>query len=211
MSEKVHPWFNTDTYFNRTLFADAVGGFNPDLDTYDLHLAAAGSSTLNRWVSYHIKQRIWTGPHVTAKFTPTYRGLLRDDAMEAVPTIGGSDMFLYKMNQSGATDVDTAIAIDWITKFLAADTPDITKVWLEPTFHVKRQGATPQPLVVTPRIGALDASNGTAQNISQAIDRSRLARLGVGRFLRLQFTHSTNAEDVDLRGLELPYVEAGRR
>ena len=209
--DKVDPWFLTDTYFNRALFDDAVGGYNPITDSYDLLLAAAGSSNLDRWVSYDIRRKEWIGPHLTTAFTPTMRGFLRDADSNGLPTFGASDGKLYKMNQSGASDNGTAISTDWISKWFAGQAPDLHHVWLEPSFFVKTQAGTPGPLVVTPKVGDLAASNGTAQNIPQTIDRSRLARFGAGRLLRLQFTHATNAEDVELRGYELPFVEAGRR
>lgn len=209
--DKVDPWFLTDTYFNRSEFENAVGGYNQVTDSYDLLLAAVGGTDLNRWVSYDIRRREWTGPHLTAAFTPTMRAFLRDGDSNGLPTFGAADGKLYKMNQSGASDNSNAIAIDWISKWFAGQAPDIFHCWLEPSFHVKKQSGSPGPLVVTPRVGDLDASNGTSQNIPQTIDRSRLARWGCGRFLRLQFTHSTDAEDVELRGFELPFIETGRR
>jgi hypothetical protein len=47
--------------------------------------------------------------------------------------------------------------------------------------------------------------------VSLTAKRSVLARWGVGRCLRLQFTHSTDAQQVELRALEQPFHEIGRR
>jgi hypothetical protein len=41
--------------------------------------------------------------------------------------------------------------------------------------------------------------------------RTELGRLGAGISAQLTFTHATDAEDVDLRGYELPFIEIGRR
>lgn len=209
--DKVDPWFLSDTYFNRSYFDRAFGGYNHDTDTYDLHLVSAGGTTFDRWVSYDLRRKEWLGPHKTAKFTPTARALLVAASGAYLPTMGSSDGFLYKMNQAGASDQGTAIAIDWITKFFNGDAPDIYHHWGQPTFYVAKQSGTPGPLVVTPSVGNQDASAGTAQNIPQTIDRSKLARFGDGRLLQLEFTHSTDAEDVQLNGFELPFNEIGRR
>ena len=208
--DKVKPWFTTDTYFNRAQFEHAFGGWNHQTDTYDLHLAAANSSDIDRWVSYDPRRKEWSGIHRTSKFTPSARAMLRASDGSNLPTIGSEDGYLYKMNQTGASDGgDTAIAIDWITKWLSGGAPDIFHFWDQPTIFSKIQAAG--TLVVTPRVGNLDANNGTAQNVDMTKDRNRLPRWGVGRLLRLQFTHSTDAQDVELIGIEQPFNEVGRR
>lgn len=207
--DQVDSWFNSDTYFQRASFDQAVGGYNPVTDTYDLHLPAQGQATLNRWVSYDIRRQEWTGIHLTGKFTPSARALLYDANNVELPTIGGTDMYLYKMNQTGASDGGTAITIDWLTKFFSASAPDITHAWLQPTVYTKIQAAG--ALTVTPKVGGLGASAGSAKSIDMTADRNRLSRFGVGRLLQLRFQHSTDAQDVELYGFELPYTEVGRR
>lgn len=209
--KRVSAWFQTDTYFNRDMFSQAVGGYNPLTSTYDLHLASAGASVLNRWISYDMKRDEWLGPHKTDKFTPSARGLLRDDNSQYQPAIGSSDGWLYKMNQSGASDQGTGIAIDWITAWLSGNAPDILHRWLQGSVLIAVQSGATQPLVITPRVGDLNATDGTAINISQLVDRTKTRRFGVGRLLRLQLTHSQNAEDVQLYAIEIPFNEIGRR
>ena len=208
--DKVDPWFLSDDYFNRDRFAYASGGYNQITDTYDLHLAAVGSTVNDRWVSYDILRQEWLGPHRTGKFTPTARALLRAASGAYLPVMGSSDGYLYQMNQAGASDGgDTAIAIDWITKWYHGNAPDIMHRWLQPSVFTRKQAAG--TLVITPRVGDLDASDGATLSVPLTTDRTKLARLGVGRLVRLQFTHSTNAQDVEVFGFELPFSEIGRR
>lgn len=213
---KVDPWFLTDTYFNRELFPMAIGEYNPVTDTYDLQLASAGSSTLDRYVSYYLRRDEWTGPHKIDAYTTTARALLTDDESQSVVAVGSSGGFVHQLNQSGAQDksdanANVAIAIDWITKWFSAGAPDIFHFYGQPSYMTRNEGVSAGNLVVTPRVGNLDASNGTAQNIPLNKDRSRLPRLGAGRLARLEFTHSTVGEDVVLRGIEIPFHEIGRR
>lgn len=215
ISDKVEPWFTRDDTFNRSLFPQAVGTYNPTLDTYDLQLAAAGSAVLDRWVSYDIRRKEWLGPHKTAAFTPSTRALLRNADGQARPIMGSSTGFLYLLNQTGASDGGTAIPIDWITKHFNGQAPDREHFWGQATVHLKRQGAAAGAVTLTPRVGSPDSTvDGTPQAITQRVDRVITDRFGdgnSGETLRLEFTHNIDAEDVDLRGLELPFVEVGRR
>lgn len=215
--QKVVPWFQTDDFFNREMFASAVGGYNPYVTSYDLHLAAAGSTVLDRWVSYDIKRGTWTGPHVTNKMTPYGRGLLRDTNGQFLACIGGSDGYLYRMNQLGASDGGTAIPIDWLTNPFHGGAPDIEHVWQEGALLMKAQRAVSiQSLKITPYLGDL-SEDGNLPPVTAPFDvdmntgRARLPRLGTGRVAQLQFTHNIDGEDVELYGLELPFFEQGRR
>jgi hypothetical protein len=212
--DKVDPWFKSDSYFNREQFPNARAHYNPIKDTYELHLAAVNSSNLDRWVAYDIRKKEWLGPHRTAAFTPTAVGLVTDDEGQPRPLVGSTDGILYLMNQSGAADQDssgnaTGIAIDWITKFFSGGAPDITHFWDQPTIFTKPQGAG--ILILTPFVGDLSASSSTNRNIALTAFRTRLSRFGVGRLLKLRFTHDVENQDVELYGFELPFNEVGRR
>jgi hypothetical protein len=209
--QKVVPWFQTDTYFNRDEFRRALGGYNPFATTYDLHLCVPGETTLTRWVSLDIKRQEWTGPHKTGKFTPSARGLLRSAESQYLPTMGSADGFLYKMNQAGASDEGTAIAIDWVHAYLSANAPDIFHRWLQGSILIAIQAGATAPLVITPYVGEINAGASAAINVSQLVGRTKLPRFGAGRLLKLQFTHSTNAEDVLIYAIEIPFNEVGRR
>lgn len=213
-NDRVDPWFKSDTYFNRSLFDQTVASYNPITDAVEFQLAAAGSSNLDRWVAYDIRRKEWYGPHLTGKFTPTVRALLADADGNAVPVIGGSDAYIYTQNQSGASDNGTAIAISWQTKAFNADAPHAEKFWGKPVFHVKNQGATAGPITVTPRVGRVDqADDEDPLSVPQNGDTGEVDRPShePGEVLQLTFTHSTDAEDVDLRGFELPYAIIGNR
>lgn len=221
--DQVEPYFLTDTYFNRGAFADAIGGYNALNDTYDLHLAPVGSSELTRWVSYHARNNWWSGPHLTAAFTPSARVMFRDANDAFLPIMGGTDGFLYLMNRTlpsdyagAAPSTPIAISIDWLTNYMHEGAPDLTKVWRRPTIHLKKQGASAGDVTVTSITGSLEGGTLTlgttfSQALTQRFSRVVLMRLGVGNFAQLQYTHAIAEEDVELYLLELPVSALGRR
>ena len=89
------------------------------------------------------------------------------------------------------------------------NTPDIQKHFGELAIISKIQSAG--TLTINPKVGGLDASAGTAISADMTLGRQRLRRLGDGRFLQLNFSHTTAAQDVELFGLEVPFFERGRR
>lgn len=207
--EKVHPWFTTDTYFNRSQFPNAVANWNPTYDTYELQLSAAGSTNLDRWVSYDLRRGVWLGPHKTAAFTPTFKGLMEDANSLLIPIVGGSNGHLYKQNQSTFTDDGSAIDFDVETKFHSGNAPDIDHLWLELALISKVEaGGT---LTITPKVGGLDASAGTTISHNLTLGRQRLPRLGAGRYAQLRFRQNDNNQGVELYGYEIPFHELGRR
>lgn len=213
--DKTHSWFTTDDYFNRALFYKAVGWWDPRFDSYNLLLCAAGSTSLDRWVEYQIDKQRWFGPHKTDALTPTFGSLLSDANVNHMPTIGGSNGFLYKMNQSTASDDGTAIPLD-IRLRHNCKTPDIDKVFLELSMLTRQEsGGT---LLITPALGSLSATSQTAISHGLILERRRLRRISsktqsqeTGRILTLTFTNSEVAQPVHIYGFELPYHEAGRR
>lgn len=207
--EKVHAWFTTDDYFNRARFPYAEAGWNPELDTYDLHLAAAGSTVLDRWVSYDLKRQVWTGPHKTDAFTIKGRSLLRSASGTLLPVVGGDDGYVYLMNQSTRTDkTATAISAD-VRLTLTADTPSIEKVWAAPDVLTRIESAG--TLAMAAAVGDLASVYGTADSLDLTLGRQRGSILGPGRICRLKFTQATAAQDFMLMGLEVPYFELGRK
>ena len=208
--ETVQPWFTTDTYFNRTYFTTAFAKYNQLYDKIELHLAAAGASTINRWIEYDLKQKVWFGIHKTDAFTPTCAGAMDDTNGFSTPVIGGSNGFLYRQNQSAATDDTTAIDMDVTTKFHSGNTPDIEHFWdmLTVLNKIESGGGT---LTVTATVGDLDASAQSAQSVDLSNDRTVLPRLGYGRFAQLRFQNSTNNKSVTIYGYEIPFFEVGRR
>lgn len=207
--EKVQPWFTTDTYFNRTYFSTAFAKYNQLYDKVELHLAAAGATTINRWVEYDLKQREWFGIHKTDAFTPTCAGAMDDSNGFSTPVIGSSGGFLYRQNQSTASDDGTAINMDITTKFHSGNAPDREHYWDQPSIINKIEASG--TLTVTATVGDLDASAQSSQSVDLTNDRTVLPRLGYGRYCQLRFQNSTDAIPVTIYGYEIPYFEVGRR
>lgn len=213
--EKVKGWFATDTYFNRARFEFATSNFDPVYKIYSLHLASPGSSVNDLWIYYDIVADQWYGPHTTDEFTPTASSLLTTSEDKPLPTIGSSNGFLWK-NQDTRTDgTSTAVDFDVDTPFFsgAPPAPDIEKAFLELAVISKVQATgLPKILTITPKVGGLDASAGEAILHDMTLGRERLPRLGApGRFAQLNLRQNVAGVDVVLYGLEIPYWEIGRR
>lgn len=204
ISENVKPWFQTDTYFDREDFPDAVGSYNPFTDCYELQIG-------NQWVSYDIKRQEWLGIHSTNKYTPTVRALLSLDSGELRPAIGSEDGYIYQQNQPGASDGGTAIVISWKTKPFAGQNPQVEKFWGKPTIHLKNQGPLAGDVTVTPQVGDYGEVAQDTMALTQRQDHVDLDRLGQGRIAQLTFEHAIDGEDVDLHGFELPFSVVGPR
>lgn len=207
--ERVHEWFNSDTYFNRSRFPYAEGRWNPTLNTYELHLSAVGSSVLDRWVAYDLNKKTWLGPHKTDAFTPKCTAVVIDAAGSPVPLIGGNDGYVYTMNNAARTD-GTATAIDFDVRTLhTCNTPDIEKMFLQMDLLSKIEAAG--TLSVTPTVGGLDAAAQAAMAYTLTLGREKGVFIGPGRILQLRWRHNTNAQDVTIYGAELPFFEIGRK
>ncbi len=210
---KVRKWFNTTTYFNRALFGSAFAKYNLKYHGYELHLAAAGSSNIDRWVFYDIERGKWWGPHKTDKFTPTCGlGQFIDTSALTVPVLGGSDGKIYATNAAtGFTDVDTAIAISGETGRHNMETPDIMKLWHGPTFIFTEQ-ASAGNLAFAAKVGDKDASTTRTLTITATEPgRQRFSPLGPGRYCGFTFTETTNALACEIQGYEMNTTELGRR
>lgn len=204
--DKVHAWFSTPDYFNRARFPNAFAGYNPVEGTYDLHLAAVGSSVEDRFVSYHLESKQWLGPHRTSAFTPTGRWLLRDADGILRTAIGDTTGFLSLMNQ--ATRRDWAAAISFVPVYgpHVAGTPAVLKHWGQLTTHAKKQSVG--SIVVTPSVGELDAAAGATLAHDQTSAKAQThRRMGDGKSLTLQFAEETLDADCVLTGYEVPYHE----
>ncbi len=207
--DKVHPWFTTNDYFNREMFDNAFAYHNQKYDTIHLHLAAAGSTNLDRWVRYDMKQQEWFGPDKTAAFTPTCGGAMDDSIGFNSPVMGSSAGFLYRLNSSTASDDGTAIEFDVEAKFHNANTPDIEKYWGQPAIITKIEAAG--TLSVVPKVGALNASAQSTISVDLTLGRARPRRLGTGRMCQLRFYNNENNQNVTIYGYDIPFHELGRR
>jgi hypothetical protein len=122
---------------------------------------------------------------------------------------GSSAGFFYKETDTRTDGTATGVAFDVEGKFHDMNTPDIFKYFGQLSLLSKIQAAG--TLSVIPYPGNLDASAGATISASMTAGREKLRRLGVGRFCKLVFQHSTAGQDVELFGYELPFTELGRR
>lgn len=215
---QVDRWFISDDYFNRAKFSSAQGRYNADTDSYELLLMSAGSSTLDRWISFDLKRRVWLGPHTTAEFTLSAaassderHGWITDTNRLPLSVFGSTSGFLYKRDPTVANDGASAVTLNIDTPFLSGDPPEpeLTKIFLQMTAHSRIE--TGGSLIITPIVGNLNSATGTAITHDVTTGRERLARLGQGRYLQLNLSHSTASQFLRLHGLVIPYITVGRR
>ena len=208
--EKVRKWFTTTTYFNRSQFVNAFAKYNSKYHGYELHLAATGSSNIDRWVFYDIARKTWWGPHLTDAFTPSLGGEIVDADGLVIPIIGSTAGHLWQQNQSGFVDGTDDIALDLITAFHNGSTPDIEKQWLDPSLLSKIEAAAGN-MSIAVKLGGLDAAASVTLSPDLQLGRETFRRLGHGRLVNLQITETTASQGCELYGYELPYYEIGRR
>lgn len=216
----VDPWFMKDDVFNRSRFPNAFSGWNPLTNAIELHLAAAGSSSEDRWVAYQIDKGEWLGPHKTDAFTPTCAATLQASTDAFTPAIGGTDGFIYLENQTGNSDVpggSSAVAIDAFlrTRFhqgaQGAPAPDIFHYYGQ--LHVLSRVESSGTLTITPYLGSLKtATAGATISHDLTTGGERLRRLGVGELCSLQFRQATAGKRFLLYGYEITGIfEVGHR
>lgn len=142
---QVDSWFNTSTYFNIDQWHKAEGRYNPTTDSYELHVCASGSTSLDRWVSYAIREGIWLGPHRSYAVTPSC--VMHDPiAMKGIGSwpsgggtlqiIGAETGYLWYREEAYHRDYFTVINFDVKLPYFDAGFADLEKVWLRPTFYV---------------------------------------------------------------------------
>lgn len=208
--DDVAPWFTSDTYFNRSRFPNAFAKYNKVRNTYDLHLAAVGSSDEDRWVSFNLTNRKWYGPHLTALFTPSHAAAGVDTNGLPLCLVGSTDGIVYTANAATFRDgAATAIDFDCFGRFHHGDAPDVHHYWGLMSVLSKIEAAG--TLTVTPYLGGLNASAGTAKSHTLTTGRQVLGRIGFGRLMRLRMRQNTVNQGVSVFGYEIPYSEVGRR
>lgn len=207
---KVGPWFRGDVYFNRSRFANAFARYNPRTTSYELHLAAAASSSEDRWVSFNITNRGWYGPHKTALFTPSVGAIAEDANGLFLTIVGGTDGIIYTGNSANYRDgAATAIDMDVYPPFHFENAPDIDHYFGELSMLTKVEGAG--TLTVTPTVGRLNAAAGSAISHDLTKGRERLRRIGTGAGARLRMQQATVNQGCTIYGYEIETHELGRR
>lgn len=208
---KTRTWFTSDTYFNRARFQYAVGRIDPVKNKYQLLLSAVGSDVADRWIELDLDDNTWWGPHKTGAFTPSFVSTLLDANGLAMPVFGSTSGFVWKEQETRTDNIQTGIAFDVDGKFHDGGTPDIEK-YFDTLSLISKIQSTGGTLVITPKIAGFTGAADTAINANMALSRQRLRRIGgPARFAQFNFYHDTPAQDVEIVGYELPFLELGRR
>lgn len=208
--DSVQPWFLTSTYFNRDQFQNAFAKYNPLRNQYELHLAPTGASTFTQWIAYNLTNKAWYGPHLTTE--TDYTCAASTETAEGIPKtlVAGSNGTFYTYSPTTYHDgTTTAISVDVETPFFSGNAPDIEHYWGELSMLTKVEAAG--TLTITPTVGRLDASAGTAISHTLTTGREVLRRLGIGALMKLRFQHSTVDRSVTIYGVEVPFHEVGKR
>jgi len=223
--DSVAAWFDTDTYFNRARFQFAFSKYNENTNSYELHLAALGSSVEDRWVSFNLDTRKWYGPHQTAEFTSTDAAALVDENGLPITFVGSSAGVIYTANSANKRDGNvSAISMNCLGMVHSLDAPDIEHHWGQLSLLTKVEnthGGGDIILEVDAKVGRLD-EDGFVEN-GPAIDtstieadltkgRQLLRRLGDGPLCQLEFTQDVINQSATIYGYEIsPVFENGRR
>lgn len=206
----VSSWFNTNSYFNQDLFAQAFAVFDSQRLKYRLYLAAAGSNKVDRWVEYDLANKTWWGPHKTSAFRPTSAFVIADENDKVRAIAGSSSAFIWQEQDAHLDDLTFGIDFDVDTKFYDGATPDLEKYWGQPTFMGKAE--TSGLLLITPKVGPLNALAQGPIYYDMTRARQRLThRFGVGQLLQLNMKHTKAGERVEIYGFQLPHHIIGRR
>lgn len=207
---KVRSWFVTDDTFNRGMFQYAFGMVDPIRFKYRLFLYTAGSTTNLNWVEYDLISRTWWGPHVTDAFSPTSVFTLLDSTQVPRPTIGSMDGNLFREQNLRTDGPNSPIVIDVITKRFALDEPDLDKFWGEMSVIGNAQVAGTVDISLD--VGELEENLTNTLQWDMTQSRQRLARVGTGKHVQIEFKEGEVAQDVQLFGFEInPVNLLGRR
>lgn len=219
----VKSWFTTGNTFNQNMFQFSFAVFDPVRLKYRLFLAGAGSTVIDHWIEYDIEAQTWWGPHLTNAFSPTCALPLADSSDKVTAVAGSSSGYIWQEQSAPFDDTNVGIPVSVDTKFFSGDVSsvsqfqgqviamsDFEKYWGELVVvgKVQSQGGT---LVITPRTGYLDAEPQDVIPYDMSQGRQRLRRIGNGKLMQLNFSHSAAGESVELYGFELPYSIIGRR
>lgn len=207
---KVRSWFAGDSEFNRARFQFAFGMVDPIRNKYRLYLNEAESDSIINWIEYDLKDKTWWGPHLTSAFTPTSSFVLLDGSLVPQPTVGGEDANLYREQILKTDGFNSPIALDVVSKRYAMGIPDIDKYWGEVSVIGKAQTAGTMDIGLA--VGEINAVTNSTEEWDMTIPRQRLARVGTGKHLQLEFTNEEVAQDVELYDVEVnPVSVIGRR
>jgi len=209
--EKVRNWFSSDTYFNRSQYPNAFAKYNSKYHGYELHLAAAGSTNIDRSVFFDIARKTWWGPHKTDALVPTACSEIIDSSGVVIPVMGSSAGHIWKQNQTGFIEGTDDIALDLITPFHNDSSPNVEKLWGNFILHSKIQTAAGDMRILVKK-GGLDATAAYELSPTQLLDRQIFRTIGNGRLVNLQMLETTASQGCEIYGYEIdPIFEVGVR
>jgi hypothetical protein len=207
---RVRKWFATDDYFDRARFVDAFVKYNDRYDTIEWHLAAAGSTSIDRWVSFDRASGAWHGIHRTDKAGPTSGFMLIDAGSNGRPVLGADDGMIYLLNQPSFSDAGVAIPI-WLTsKYHDGDAPTILKVFGAPSITSRALDQVGNCRVQY-HAGPLHVDVTQIVPLDLRLGLETLPRAGTGEFLQLDIIDDTNGAKCEVYGYEVPYYELTNR
>ena len=211
---RVRSWFTTPDYFDATRFPHAFA----QIDTthrIKYRLFLWDPDGVLKFVEFDILERTWDGPHRIDAFTATSAFTRTVDNLP-VPTVGGSDGGIYDQGRRpSAADVAISgqrygIDYDVDTSVFTASGPDRDQYFgqLSMIGNVQAAGT----MIITPRVGYLNAPPQPPIAYDMRRGRQRLRRLGFGQAMQLNLKHTAVDEPVGIHGFEIDDVhEGGRR
>lgn len=211
---QVKPWFEPvaakNAYFATGQFTNAFARYNEAQNSYELHLAALGSTTADRWVSFNLTNRCWYGPHKTAAFTPSHAGRGLDGNALPITLVGGTDGVLYKGNSATFHDGSSSIIdFDCYGPWHHGDAPNIEHCWLQLSMLSRIESSGTMDVI--PYVGRLAAAAGSTITHTLTTGRELLRRLGDGALMRLRIRQNTLDIGGTVYGYEVEHFEIGKR
>jgi hypothetical protein len=211
---RVRSWFTTPDYFDATRFRRAFAQVDTS-NRVKYRLFLWDPAGVLHFVEFDLNERTWDGPHRVDAFTAT-SAFLRMVNNVPVPTVGGADGGIYDQG-ARPTAVDVAISgrrfgidFDVDTKHYPGSSPDREQYFGELSLLGAVQAAG--TVIVTPRVGYLDAPAQPSIAYDMRRGRQRLRRLGFGKLAQMNLKHTTVDEPVAIYGFEIDDVhEGGRR
>ncbi len=205
----VRSWFTSNSYFNRGMFSQAFGVFDPVGQTYRLFLASAGSTAIDSWVEYNLRSQKWYGPHKTTAFAPRSAFAVRGTNDQPYPMIGSTEGVLSQDVKKRADWRRIPISMDVTMAAHSCGDADSEKFFGELSVHTEKEPAGTLQIQAT--VGDLDDTSVVSMTHDLTLPRERLDRLGDGKYATIRFLNSEVGQDCVIHGYTLPYQVTGKR
>lgn len=205
----VSSWFDTDNFFNRSLFHRVKAQLVER--KYRLFLPAVGSLANDRWVEFDIDTKTWWGIHRSDALTPSCTIDVAGADNQVYPMVGCQEGFVVQ-EQEAANDLQmVGIPIRIETK--KHGTPERESYFGE--LSVWGEAQATGSMTITPTVGELSGSGAIVTDpmtFDLTESRQRVGRIGSGKHASLVFEHDTVNEPVVLYGYTIdPVNPTGRR